>query len=171
MYTRLRDDLGLVYFSGFQQTYKWKAGMLMGYIGCKAEKTAQAIGETAQIMASLGKRIPGEILEQKRLDVLNSFVFNVDTPSELVEVYGGYFMRGEQLDTLDRIQEAYMGAERKELEALARTFLDPRKLQIFVVADKTLSVEKNDGQKVSLEDDLKAAGKKLELPFMEFPLR
>jgi len=57
-----------------------ESGMLTGYIGCKAEKTAEAIAETAQIMTSLGNRIPGEILEQKRLDVLNSFVFNVDTP-------------------------------------------------------------------------------------------
>ena len=171
MYTRLRDDLGLVYSSGFQQTYKWKAGMLTGYIGCKAEKTAEAIAETAHIMTSLGNRIPEEILEQKRLDVLNSFVFNVDTPSELVEVYGRYYMRGEPLDTLERIQEAYMGAGGKELEILAKTFLDPKKLQVFIVADKTLPVEKNDGQKISLEQDLKAVGEELGLPFMEIPLR
>ena len=171
MYTRLRDDLGLVYSSRFQQTYKWKAGMLTGYIGCKAEKTAQAIAETASIMKSLGCRIPGEFLEQKRLDVLNSFVFNVDTPSELVEVYGRYYLRGEPLDTLERIQAAYMRAGGKELEALAKTFLDPRKLQIFIVADKTWPVEKPDGQRVSLEEDLRAEAKKLELPFMEIPLR
>jgi len=171
MYTRLRDDLGLVYSSGFHQTYKWKAGMLIGYIGCKAEKTAEAVAETAHIMTSLGSRIPGEILEQKRLDVLNSFVFNVDTPSELVEVYGRYYMRGEPLDTLDRIQKDYMDAAQKELETLAKTFLDPKRLQIFIVADKTLTVRKNDGQEISLEEHLKMASKSLGFPFTEIPLR
>ena len=37
-------------------------------------------------------------LEQKRLDVLNSFVFNVDTPAQLVGVYANYHMRREPLD-------------------------------------------------------------------------
>jgi zinc protease len=171
MYTRLRDDLGLVYSSGFQQTYKWKAGMLIGYIGCKAEKTVEAVAETAHIMTRLGSRIPEEILEQKRLDVLNSFVFNVDSPSELVEVYGRYYMRGEPLNTLDNIQAAYMGAAPKELESLGKTFLDPKRLQIFIVADKTSPVKKNDGQKISLEEDLKAASKQFGLPFTEIPLR
>jgi predicted Zn-dependent peptidase len=119
----------------------------------------------------LGNRIPGEILEQKRLDVLNSFVFNVDTPSELVEVYGRYYMRGEPLNTLDRIQEYYMDADHKELENLAKTFLDPKRLQIFIVADKTLTVKRNDGQEVSLEEDLKTASKELGFPFTEIPLR
>ena len=30
MYTRLRDDLGLVYSAGFFETYKWSAGSLIG---------------------------------------------------------------------------------------------------------------------------------------------
>ena len=64
-----------------------------------------------------------------------------------------------------------MRAGGKEHEALAKTFLDPRKLQIFIVADKTWPVEKPDGQRVSLEEDLRAEAKKLELPFMEIPLR
>ena len=136
MYTRLRDDLGLVYSAGFFETYKWSAGMLIGYIGCKGDKTVPAISETINIMKSLHQDIPPKELEQKRLDALNSFVFNVDSPVDLVKVYGSYYMRNEPLDTLDKIQDAFFTVDRDDLRRLAREYLDPQKIQIFVVADK-----------------------------------
>ncbi len=171
MYTRLRDDLGLIYSAWFYQTYKWQAGLLVGYIGCKGDSTSQAIQETVKIMTGLRKNVPKEELEQKRLDSLNSFVFNVDTPSELVEVYGRYYMRKEPLDTLDKIQDAFIMASREELEILAGRLLDPKGLQIFVVGDKATRVKREDGTEVTLEDDMKTLAKTLGLPYKEIKLR
>jgi len=171
MYKRLRDDLGLVYGTWFYQTYKWRAGILRGYIGCKADKTSDAVRETVKIMSRLGKDVPEEDLEQKRMDALNSFVFNVDSPEKLVETYGRYYMRREPLDTLERIQDAFMHAQKEDLRALAARFLDPGKLQIFIVADKTMRLVKNDGTSVSLEEDLQAMAGELGLPFREMALR
>ena len=170
LYKRLRDDLGLVYATGFYQIYKWKAGMLVGYIGCKSDKTSQAIEETLKIMKSLQKDIPPEQLELKRLDTLNSFVFNVDTPFQLAEVYGLYQLRKEPLNTLDKIQTAYMTASKNELEALAGKFLDPKKIQIFVVADKSIQI-KRDGKVITLGQDLMALADRLGIPFQEMALR
>jgi predicted Zn-dependent peptidase len=171
MYTRLRDDLGLVYSAGFYQTYKWKAGVLLGYIGCKGDQTRAAIQETIKIMQSLQNDIPQKELEQKRLDVLNSFVFNVDTKAELVEVYSRYFLRKEPLDTLDKIQDAYFRADKNDLEKIAQHLLDAKKLQIFVVADKMTAVRSNDGEKITLAEDLMALAKNLGLPYKEVALR
>ena len=171
LFSRLREDLGLVYGAWFYQTYKWKAGILVGHIGCRGDKTADAIRETTRIMTSLGEKIPEKELEQKRLDTLNSFIFNVDTPEALVDVYASYYMRHEPLDTLEKIQEAYMSASKGELKILAKKLLDPGKLQIFAVGDKSTIVEREDGTKISLEEDLKALAKELGLPFKELPLR
>ena len=171
MYTRLRDDLGLVYSAGFHQTYKWHAGMLLGYIGCKGGQTRAAINETINIMASLQTDIPEKELEQKRLDALNSFVFNVDSPAELVEVYSRYFMRNEPLDTLDKIQDAFFQANRKELRKIAQQLLDPKKMQIFVVGDKMTKVKTASGNEITLEEDLMALAKTLGLPYQEMALR
>jgi predicted Zn-dependent peptidase len=171
MYTRLRDDLGLVYAAWFHQAFKWQAGLLLGYIGCKAERTADAISETVKIMNSLRKNVPEKELERKRLDVLNSFVFTVDTPAALVEVYGRYHMRKEPLDTLERIQEAFISVNKDQLQALAVKFLDPNRLQIFVVADETTGLGKEGGTKASLEEGLKALGRDLGLPYREMVLR
>lgn len=171
MSTRLRHDLGLTYAAGFYQAYKWKAGMLIGYIGCKGDNTSQAIGETAKIITGLRNNIPKKELEQKRLDALNSFVFNVDTPAALAEAYARYHMRNEPLDTLDRIQDAYISASGEELEAMARAFLDPKKLQVFVVGDKATKVNRQESPDVTMEQDLKAMADELGLPFEEIELR
>jgi predicted Zn-dependent peptidase len=171
MYTRLRDDLGVVYSAGFFQTYKWNAGVLLGYIGCKGDKTSTSIVETLNIMSSLWKNVPRKDLELKRLDALNSFVFNVDTPAELVEVYSRYHMRGEPLNTLERIQDAYLSATREDLRDLAARLLNPSKIQVFIVADKMIPVKSKDGAELTLEEDLKALAKNLGLPYREIELR
>jgi predicted Zn-dependent peptidase len=171
MYTRLRDDLGLVYSAGFFQTYKWNAGVLIGYIGCRGDRTVTSIEETLKIMNSLRNRIPQRDFELKRLDALNSFVFNVDTPAELVEVYSSYSMRGEPLDTLERIQDAYLEATRSELRDLAVELLDPEKLQIFIVADEKTPVKGADETEITLEQDLKSLAERIGIPYQEISLR
>ena len=143
----------------------------MGYIGCKGDQTSAAIRETVNIMKSLKQGVPDKKLEQKRLDVLNSFVFNVDTPIQLVEVYGRYFMRQEPLDTLERIQDAYIRATPDDLRRLADKLFDVHKLQIFVVADKNIRVENGPGGRLTLEDGLKALSDDLGLPYQEIELR
>ena len=171
MYTRLRDDLGLVYSAGFYQTYKWNAGFLTGYIGCKGDKTAAALAQTIKIMNSLRQDIPEKELEQKRLDALNSFVFNVDTPADLVNVYGRYYMRNEPLDTLDKIQDAFFDVGREDLGRLARQYLDPGKIQIFVVGDKLTQVKNDQGDDATLEATLVDLAESLGLPYREIELR
>ena len=121
-------------------------------------------------MKTLGENVPEKDLEQKRLDTLNSFVFNVDTPAELAEVYSRYYLRNEPLDTLARIQDAFLTASREELVDLAQKLLDPKKIQIVVVADKATLVNK-EGAMLTLEEDLKALAQKTGLPFREIELR
>jgi len=171
MYTRLRDDLGLVYSAGFFETYKWSAGSLIGYIGCQGDKTVPAIAETISIMKSLHQEVPGKDIEQKRLDTLNSFVFNVDTPADLVAVYARYHLRDEPLDTLEKIQDAFFTADRDDLRRLAREYLDPQKIQIFVVADKHIKVNTQSGAEMTLENELMQLAQSLGLPFREIALR
>ncbi|MCP4625573.1 MAG: insulinase family protein [bacterium] len=171
MSTRLRDDLGLVYSAGFFETYKWSAGILSGYIGCKGDKTVPAIKETIKIMNSLHEDIPAGELEQKRLDALNSFVFNVDTPADLVKVYARYYMRNEPLDTLDKIQDVFFNAERDDLRRLAREYLDPQKIQIFVVGDKQIKINNLNGDELTLEKQLMQLADALGLPYRDIELR
>ena len=122
-------------------------------------------------MNSLRQDIPEKELEQKRLDALNSFVFNVDTPADLVNVYGRYYMRNEPLDTLDKIQDAFFDVGREDLGRLARQYLDPGKIQIFVVGDKLTQVKNDQGDDATLEAALVDLAESLGLPYREIELR
>ena len=171
VYKRLRDDLGLVYSAGFFQPYRWQAGMVMGYIGCKGDQTAAAISETVKLMRDIRQSIPEDLFEINRQDALNSFVFNVDTPADLVNVYGRYALRGEPLNTLDQIQEQFISATPDDMSRLAKQWLDPAKLQMIVVADKTISVKDETGATITLEVALKNMAQNLNLAFKEVALR
>lgn len=171
LFTRLREDLGMVYATFFTQTYRWNAGMLLGYIGCKGDMTPHAILETIKIMKALGQELPGRELEQKRMDLLNSFVFNLDTPARLAEAYARYHMRGEPPDTLERIQEAYIQAQKGDLERLARTFLDPARLQAFIVVDPETQLRDEKGNVMLMAESLGNLAGAIGLPFRQLPLR
>jgi zinc protease len=171
LYKRLRDDLGLVYSTGFYETYKWSAGVLFGYIGCKGDQSVAAISETIKIMKALGQNVPQKELDQKRMDALNSFVFNVDSPADLVKVYARYYMRKEPLDTLEKIQDAFFSAEKEDLRRLAAQYLDPDKIQIFIVGDKNIKIKGNHNNELTLEDMLIDLADSLGLPFVELELR
>lgn len=127
--------------------------------------------ETLKIMRSLRKNVPEKDLELKRLDALNSFVFNVDTPAQLVEVYSQYYMRGEPLNTLEKIQDAYRHATREELRKLAVQLFDTSKIQIFVVADIKNRVKTKDGIERTVQEDLKSLAERIGLPYRETALR
>lgn len=170
IYNRLREDLGIAYATWFYQTYKWEAGIIKGYIGCKPSMTTDAIEETIRIINQLRGEIPPEKVEDKRLDILNGFVFNVDTPHELVNTYAGYYLRNEPLNTLERIQDIYLKINAQELKEIAKKYLNPSCIQIFIVADGAIRVKKGD-KFLSLKEDIKSISKKLNIPFQEIPLR
>jgi predicted Zn-dependent peptidase len=122
-------------------------------------------------MNSLRQNVPQKHIEQKRLDALNGFVFNVDTPADLVQVYGSYHLRGEPLNTLETIQDAFFTASQKELVRLAREYLDPGRIQIFVVGDKFIKAKNERGDELTLEETLMELAEALDLPYRELELR
>ena len=72
---------------------------------------------------------------------------------------------------MGRIQDSYFNATGEELKGLALQLLDPPKIQIHVVADKTTPVKAADGRTLTLEEDLKALAGNLGLAFREIEWR
>ena len=95
----------------------------------------------------------------------------MDSPADLVKVYGRYYMRNEPLDTLGKIQDAFFTANRDDLRRLAREYLDPQKIQIFVVADKLIKVNRDSDHELTLEKHLMQLAESLGLPYQEIELR
>ena len=122
-------------------------------------------------MSALRQSVPAAEVSRKRLDALNSFVFNVDTKSDLAAVYSRYALRNEPLDTLDLIQDAFFDARQADLQRIASERLIPDYLQITVVGDKNVAVRQDNGTDKKLVSVLKDLANELGLPFQELPLR
>jgi len=54
---------------------------------------------------------------------------------------------------------------------LAREYLDPQKIQIFVVGDKLIKVHTASGEELTLENALMQLAQSLGLPYRELALR
>jgi hypothetical protein len=80
-------------------------------------------------------------------------------------------MRKEPLDTLEKIQDAFFSAEKEDLRRLAAQYLDPDKIQIFIVGDKNIKIKGNHNNELTLEDMLIDLADSLGLPFVELELR
>ena len=80
-------------------------------------------------------------------------------------------MRGEPLNTLEKIQDAYRQATREELCKLAVQLFDPSKIQILIVADAMTRVKTKDGTERTVQEDLKSLAKRIGLPYREIALR
>jgi hypothetical protein len=80
-------------------------------------------------------------------------------------------MRNESLDTLGKIQDAFFNADRKILRRLAEDYLNPLKIQIFVVGDRLIKVKNDHGDQVTLEQALMELAESLGLPYRELALR
>jgi len=83
-------------------------------------------------------------------------VFNVDTKAELVPGLQPLRDAAGAARYLERIQAAYFHQHAGGTADHRPPLLDPLKIQIQVVADKTLPVSKADGRTLTLEEDLKA---------------
>ncbi len=58
-----------------------------------------------------------------------------------------------------------------QIDRLARKYLDPGKIQIFVVGDKLIKVINDQGAEATLEETLMDLAESLGLPYREIELR
>ena len=65
----------------------------------------------------------------------------------------------------------FFNVSREDLHRLARQYLDPSKIQIFVVGDKLIQVKDDQGAEATLEESLMDLAESLGLPYREIELR
>ena len=69
------------------------------------------------------------------------------------------------------MQDAFFIVSREDLRRLARQYIDPGKIQIFVVGDKLIQVKNDQGAEATLEETLMDLAESLGLPYREIALR
>ncbi len=134
----VRTRLGLAYSAGGSYTANIKyPGLFYAYAFANAENTGKAIKEMIKQIKSMQTDLPTDTEMKLGKDgYLNSFVFNFDTKSEVVNRMMTYDFYGLDEDLLFRRKEAVENVTKQDVLEAAKSNLHPDEMYIIVVGNK-----------------------------------
>ena len=140
LFVNVRSRLGLAYsvFGRYSANYDYPGTF---YVGCqtKAETMGQALkAMRAEVQKMTEELVTVEELDQAKASFLNSFVFNFDTRSEVVNRIMTYEYYGYPKDFLQKTKENIEKVTREDVLRVAKKYLRTDALRILVVGNAEL---------------------------------
>lgn len=134
MMGKVRSDSGWAYSVGTAFGTSDKAGLFVAACETKSETTTKALALMQWVIADLRDNgIRDEELTTAKESIINSDVFNYDTPVDVVENYAWLEFHGFPPDQLKRNLETIRAVTRADVEAVARKYLDPSRYVVVAV--------------------------------------
>jgi zinc protease len=137
LFKNLRTKAGLAYAVGGGVGSSWDhPGLTILEIGTKTETTTEAIKGLWEQVDQLQKKAPSE-LEMKRAKdaILNSFIFNFDTPAKVLREQETYEFYGYPSDFLERYREGVEKVTSADVLRVANQYLHKNDLKVLVVGN------------------------------------
>lgn len=136
---QVRTTAGLAYSVGSYQSIRPYGGCLFGYCLTRADAMAQAVQMMLDIIKEVRENgITAEEMELAKESILNSYIFNYDTPGELVAAKAYLELRGFTPDQLKKNVEAYKAVTLDDCNRVAGEYLHPDNMVIVVTGNKEL---------------------------------
>jgi predicted Zn-dependent peptidase len=135
MFRHVRSDLGLAYasFASWQARFDYP-GVFYVRVDTKSESTVKAVNATlAEIRALTREPVTSEELRVAKEAILNSFVFNFDTTSEIVRRLMAYEYFGYPKDFLERFKANVEKVSVDDVLRVAQKHVHPSSLFILAV--------------------------------------
>lgn len=135
LFQNVRSRLGLAYAVGGQLTAGWEyPGPLYVFCMTKSETTVKAIRAMMdEVRRMTEESVTDEELQLAKDAYLNSFVFNFDTKSEVVNRIMTYDYYGFPEDFLQKTKAGIESTTKEDVLRVAKKYLHPDALQITVV--------------------------------------
>jgi len=146
MFSDIRSTKGLAYAVGGGIGTGWDhKGMLRLMMGTKSQTTAASIQALDDEIAELKvKPISDEEIKRAKDSILNSFIFNFDTPEKVLQEKMAYEFYGYPLDFLETYQKKIEQVTKEDVARVAAKYMRPEQMPVLVVGnakelDKALS--------------------------------
>jgi zinc protease len=146
MFSDIRSNKGLAYAIGGGVGTAWDhPGMLRLMMSTKSQTTAESIQALDDEIAQLhAKPIDDDEIKRAKDSILNSFVFNFDTPGKVLQEKMAYEFYGYPLDFLETYQKKIQQVTKEQVAKVADKYMHPEKMPVLVVGnpnefDKPLS--------------------------------
>jgi zinc protease len=146
LFRSIRTEKGLAYdVGGGVGTAFDHPGILRLSMGTKSASTVEAIQALYEEIDNLSKRpISDEEIQRAKDAILNSFVFNLDSPDKLLREQMAYAFYGYPADFLEKYRKGIEKVGRADVARVATKYLHKDQLAVLVVGnsadfDKPLS--------------------------------
>jgi zinc protease len=137
LFQNLRTKAGLAYAVGGGVGSQWDhAGLTQLEIGTKTETTVEAIQGLWQQVDELKTNPPTELeLRRAKDSILNSFIFNFDTPAKVLREQQTYAFYGYPADFLEKYRSAVEKVTAEDVIRVANKYVHKNELKVLVVGN------------------------------------
>jgi zinc protease len=137
LFSNLRTKAGLAYSVGGSVGSKWDhPGLTVLQIGTKTETTTEAIKGLWEQLDLMKKEAPGDAeLKRAKDAILNSFIFNFDTPSKVLREQETYEFYGYPHDFLEQYRAGVEKVTSADVLRVANKYLHKDELKVLVVGN------------------------------------
>jgi len=111
-------------------------GIVRFVIGTKSQSTAEAVLALYENLDNLKKNpITDEEIKRAKDSILNSFIFNFDSPDKVLHERMAYEFYGYPLDFLEKYRSGIEKASKEDLNRVAGKYIHKDKLAVLVVGN------------------------------------
>jgi len=136
---QIRTTAGLAYSVGSYNINRPLMGVFFGFCETRADAMAQATGMMLDIIREVkDKGITEEEMTLARESLLNSYVFNYDTPDKIASAAASLEFYGFPPDQLQRNVDALKAVTLEDCNRVAQKYLAPDKCAIIVTGNRSM---------------------------------
>lgn len=135
LFAHIRSEKGLAYGVGGGISSSWDHPGTTGLgMGTKSESTVQAIQALYDEIKGLAEHpLTEDELKLAKDSILNSFIFQFDSPDKVLREKMTYEFYGYPLDTLERYRAGVEGVTTADLARIASKYLHQERMAVLVV--------------------------------------
>lgn len=139
MTLEVRTNAGLAYSVGTYLYNRPLGGTLFAYCQTRADAMSQAMNKMLEIIRQVkSDGITEDEMNMAKESIINSFVFNYDTPDEIADAQAFLELNGFPPDQLEKDMAAYQAVTLDDCIRVAKKYLDPDNMVIVITGNEEL---------------------------------
>ena len=137
LFTHLREEKGYTYgaYSGLAAVGRYK-GTWIAQTDVRSEVTEPALTDLMEELRQIREvTVPAKELQDKKRSLVAGFALSLESPQQVLGYYVTRWMYNLPADYWDQYPKRLMAVTAGQLQAAAKKYLDPSKVQIIAVGD------------------------------------
>jgi zinc protease len=136
LFTRLREEKGYTYGASSGLSATLFRGWWIATTDVRSEVTGPALDDLmAEIARIRNEAVPAKEFDDRRRGIIASFALSLEQPAAVLNNHVNRYLYRLPLDYWDTLPARTMAVTQADVQAAARKYLDPARLQIVAVGD------------------------------------